>query len=166
MNESIDKEISLLAQSLAGLLINQGKTVAVAESCTGGWLAKILTDLSGSSTWFLGGVVSYSNDAKRNVLHVKKACLEQFGAVSQEVAEQMADGVNKAFNSSISVSITGIAGPSGGTVDKPVGLVWFAVKTPKGDVVSMTKTYTGSRQQVRQQALLTALELLIDNLEK
>ncbi len=78
----------------------------------------------------------------------------------------MADGVNKAFNSSISVSITGIAGPSGGTVDKPVGLVWFAVKTPKGDVVSMTKTYTGSRQQVRQQALLTALELLIDNLEK
>ncbi len=71
MNESIDKEMTLLAQRLAGLLINQGKTVAVAESCTGGWLAKILTDLSGSSTWFLGGVVSYSNDAKRNVLHVK-----------------------------------------------------------------------------------------------
>jgi len=164
--ESIGKEISLLAEKLAKLLIEQNKTAAVAESCTGGWLSKVLTDLSGSSRWFMGGVVSYSNESKQNLLNVDKDCLDQFGAVSQEVAEQMANGVEKAFMSSISVSITGVAGPSGGTLDKPVGLVWFGVKTSTTETYSITKTFAGNREQVRQEAVLTALKLLIDNLDK
>lgn len=166
MAESVTKEISLVAEKLATLLIEQNKTVAVAESCTGGWLAKVLTDLSGSSQWFLGGVVSYSNEVKQNLLYVNKDCLDRFGAVSQEVAEQMVKGVEKVFTSSISVSITGIAGPSGGTLEKPVGVVWFGVKTSTTETYSTKKTFAGNREQVRQQAVLTALNLLIDNLAK
>ncbi len=164
MVESIAKEVSLQAKKLAGLLLDQNKTLAVAESCTGGWLSKVLTDLSGSSEWFLGGVVSYSNQTKQDFLKVQEQCLDEFGAVSQQVAEQMVGGVDKAFSSSISLSITGIAGPSGGSNDKPVGLVWFGVKKSLTQARSCSKTFTGNREQVRQQAVLMALQLLVDML--
>jgi len=162
MVESIAKEISLQAEKLAVLLLEQNKTLAVAESCTGGWLSKELTELSGSSQWFLGGVVSYSNQSKRAFLKVQKRCLDEFGAVSHQVAEQMVDGVDKAFSSSISLSITGIAGPSGGSSDKPVGLVWFGVKKSSTQASSRSETFTGNREQVRQQAVLMALQILVD----
>ena len=160
------KEIMMLTEKLSMQLIEQNKTLAVAESCTGGWLSKVLTDLSGSSQWFLGGVVSYSNESKQGLINVEKKHLDQFGAVSKEVAEQMAEGVEKAFMSSISVSITGVAGPSGGTPDKPVGLVWFGIKAPSAEAYSIRKTFVGSRDQVRQQAVLTALTLLLKDLAK
>jgi len=160
------KEIALLTEKLSTQLIGQNITLAVAESCTGGWLSKVLTDLSGSSQWFLGGVVSYSNESKQGLINVEKKHLDQFGAVSKEVAEQMAEGVEKAFMSSISVSITGVAGPSGGTPDKPVGLVWFGIKTPSAEAYSIRKTFVGSRDQVRQQAVLMALTLLLKDLAK
>ena len=166
MTDSILNEAGLLAEKLAGLLIEKNKTLAVAESCTGGWLSKILTDLAGSSEWFLGGVVSYSNDSKQRLIHVNKKNLDQYGAVSQEVAEQMAEGVIEAFNSSISVSITGVAGPSGGTLEKPVGLVWFGLKASPYQTYSIKKNFEGTRDQVRQQALLTALPLLVDHLSQ
>lgn len=160
------KEIALLTEKLSTQLIGQNITLAVAESCTGGWLSKVLTDLSGSSQWFLGGVVSYSNESKQGLINVEKKHLDQFGAVSKEVVEQMAEGVEKAFMSSISVSITGVAGPSGGTPDKPVGLVWFGIKTPSAEAYSIRKTFVGSRDQVRQQAVLMALTLLLKDLAK
>ncbi|MBV1875982.1 MAG: CinA family protein [Cycloclasticus sp.] len=166
MVESMGEEITLLTEKLSMLLIEQNKTLAVAESCTGGWLSKVLTDLSGSSQWFLGGVVSYSNESKQGLINVEKKHLDQCGAVSKEVAEQMAEGVEKAFMSSISVSITGVAGPSGGTPDKPVGLVWFGIKAPSAEAYSIRKTFVGSRDQVRQQAVLTALTLLLKDLAK
>jgi nicotinamide-nucleotide amidase len=164
VSESINDEIVSSINQLAKTLIQQNKTVAVAESCTGGWLSKVLTDLPGSSHWFLGGVVSYSNEAKQHFLNVNKGDIDQYGAVSQSVAEQMVKGVEAGFKSSISLSVTGVAGPSGGTVDKPVGLVWFAVKATDMPVSSVMKNFIGDREQVRQKAVLTALTLLIDQL--
>ncbi len=164
MAESIDDDIILSLNKLAEGLIKQNKTVAVGESCTGGWLSKVLTDLSGSSAWFLGGVVSYSNEAKHGFLNVKKGDIEEHGAVSQIVAEQMVNGVEQGFKSFISLSVTGIAGPSGGTLDKPVGLVWFAVKAQGLEPHSVMKQFTGNREQIRQQAVLAALKLLLEQL--
>jgi len=156
------KQIEQLATRLAAELSAHGKTLAVAESCTGGWLAKVLTDLPGSSAWFLGGVVSYSNAAKQRLLSVDDHCLETFGAVSEPVAKQMAAGAQAAFSSSFAVSTTGIAGPSGGSLDKPVGLVCFALKKPQGEPVSSHRVFEGDRERIRLQAVLVALQLLIE----
>ncbi|PHS70185.1 MAG: damage-inducible protein CinA [Cycloclasticus sp.] len=161
MNEEITNQVAKLAK----ILREQGRTVSVAESCTGGWLAKELTDLSGSSEWFVGGVISYSNEAKQNVLNVDAELLDGFGAVSQPVAEAMAENVQRIFTSSIAVSITGIAGPSGGTTAKPVGLVWFGLKTEAKGVESSCMTFQGNRNNVRFQAVNFALGLMIQALE-
>jgi len=158
--EELEVSIAESAARLASNLQQRGMTLAVAESCTGGWLAKVLTDLSGSSAWFLGGVVSYSNAAKHNVLAVENTCLDEYGAVSEPVARQMATGVSKVFSSSLAVSITGVAGPLGGALEKPVGMVCFAVKNNEGDVYASTKQFAGDRQQVRLQAVYAALQLL------
>lgn len=155
------KQIEQLATRLAAQLSAQGETLAVAESCTGGWLAKVLTDLPGSSAWFLGGVVSYSNAAKQRLLSVDEHCLDAFGAVSEPVAKQMAEGAQAVFSSSFAVSTTGIAGPSGASADKPVGLVHFSVKKPKGEPVSHHQVFAGDREQIRLQAVLIALQLLV-----
>ena len=160
----LEKQIAQLAERLAGKLQQQSMTLAVAESCTGGWLAKVLTDLSGSSAWFLGGVVSYSNAAKHNVLRVECDCLDKYGAVSEPVAKQMVAGVGALFSSSLAVSITGVAGPSGGTLEKPVGMVCFAVINETGNVSVVTKQFAGDRQQVRLQAVVAALQLLLDEM--
>jgi nicotinamide-nucleotide amidase len=155
-----------LAAALAEKLLSQGKTLAAAESCTGGWLAKELTELAGSSEWFLGGVVSYSNEAKQKILSVDADLLDEFGAVSQPVAEAMAFNTQRIFTSSIAVSITGIAGPSGGTIYKPIGLVWFGLKSGDKPVESSCMTFKGSREKVRLQAVHYALSLLIRALEE
>jgi nicotinamide-nucleotide amidase len=120
-------------ESVAGkLLLEKGATVATAESCTGGRIAHRITSTSGSSAYFKGGIIAYSNEVKVNVLGVDPVALEKFGAVSSEVAKQMAEGALAALNADYAVSTTGIAGPTGGTADKPVGLCWFGIATPHG----------------------------------
>ena len=145
-------------KSLAAILTSQNKTIAVAESCTGGWIAKVLTDLSGSSAWFDRGFVTYSNQAKQEMLGVPVAVIESHGAVSQETVEAMASGVISHSHADFSVSVSGIAGPGGGSTDKPVGLVWFGWANKGGLLISSSKVFEGDRQAVRSQAVKFALE--------
>jgi len=164
MSDSLNLQIETAAKQLAECLRNQNKTLAVAESCTGGWVAKALTDLAGSSEWFSGGIVSYTNAAKQTLLNVDEASLITFGAVSEQVATQMAKGVLTAFDSSVSVAITGVAGPSGGTADKPVGMVCFATADAFKGPIACTKNFSGNREKVRKQAVLMAIQLLLEKL--
>ena len=126
MQKISDEQLYQSTELLAELLIKKGLTLATAESCTGGWLAKCCTDLAGSSAWFEGGIVSYSNDIKQNILGVPSATLEEFGAVSKQTAIEMAKGALTKTQANLSVAITGIAGPTGGSKNKPVGTVCFA----------------------------------------
>lgn len=119
-----------LEEIVAGLLLEKKKTVSVAESCTGGLIANLLTNIVGSSAYFWGGVVAYDNSIKSNVLGVKKSTLQKYGAVSEEVALEMAAGVRNAFNSDFALATTGIAGPTGATENKPVGLVYIGLASP------------------------------------
>ncbi len=121
-----------LAESIGELLIEHGVTLSTAESCTGGSIARSMTSFSGSSAFFRGGIVAYHNDIKTSFLDVNKDDLNEFGAVSQQVVEQMATGARKKFKTDYALSSTGIAGPEGGTKDKPVGTVWVAVAGPEG----------------------------------
>lgn len=156
-----DQQANKLVSELARKLSEQNKTLAVAESCTGGWLSKTLTDLQGSSEWFLGSVVSYSNFAKCKLLHVDNSLINEYGAVSKQVVESMAEGVQREFSSTLALSITGIAGPAGGTDDKPVGLVWFAITSSPNKVKSVSYSFEGGRDNVRRQAVVKGLQLLI-----
>src|SRR5580658_9356705 len=122
-----DGGLRSLAEAAGRLLLAAGKRVATAESCTGGWVAKCLTDIPGSSQWFERGYVTYSNLAKEQAIGVAPGVLESFGAVSRATVEQMAAGALHASGAELAVAVTGIAGPDGGSADKPVGLVWFAL---------------------------------------
>lgn len=144
------------------LLEGRGETLATAESCTGGLVAKLLTDVPGSSSVVTGGVVSYANSAKTAFLDVDTALLEAHGAVSAEVATAMAAGARVRFGSTWSVAITGIAGPSGGTADKPVGLVWFAVAGRHGVEATKKRFPDFGRGRIREMAAATALRLLLE----
>ncbi|MBS3957192.1 MAG: CinA family protein [Clostridiales bacterium] len=136
-----------------------GLTIAVAESCTGGLVATLLTEVPGASHVFLGGIVAYADEIKRDLLGVPAATLATHGAVSAQVADAMASGVRKRFGVDIAVSITGIAGPEGGSDEKPVGLVWFAVADAAGtDIVS--HTFGGDRHDIRASAARTAIDML------
>ena len=121
-----------LALKLQKLMIKHQLTLGTAESCTGGLLASLITHHSGSSKYYLGGVSSYSNYAKQTILHVKDDTLKSFGAVSEETAKEMSEGVLKVFNADYGISITGIAGPSGGSVEKPVGTIFVGISGPNG----------------------------------
>ncbi len=143
MPESINLEMELLH-----LLKENESTIAVAESCTGGLISKRVTDIPGSSEAFLGGLVAYSNDAKMNLLNISRNALKKYGAVSEEIAREMAVAVKERFNSTIGISTTGIAGPEGGTEKKPVGTVCFGIATPDG-VDSFTESITMDRERVR-----------------
>lgn len=143
------------------LLINKGLTLAVAESCTGGVIASRFTAQAGASSYFLCGVVSYSNEAKAQVLGVNMADIERYGAVSQAVAEQMAEGARRISGADYAVATTGIAGPTGGSEEKPVGTVWFAVATPNG-VRSERRVLGTVRSQVIERASGVAATLLRD----
>jgi nicotinamide-nucleotide amidase len=144
---------------VGGLLAGHGKTLAAAESCTGGMLAQMVTAVPGSSAVFLGGVVSYSNEAKERLLGVNPLYLKKFGAVSSAVALGMAQGVRQRFGSDIGVSITGIAGPGGGTPEKPVGLVYIALDSGQ-TVLHQRHLFKGSRGQIRQYASRSALDMV------
>jgi len=147
------------------LLLRNGTTLATAESCTGGLVAKRLTDFAGSSAYFAGGATTYSNQAKVDLLGVDPAEIERHGAVSEPVAIAMARGAKERFRADHAISITGIAGPGGGTKEKPVGLVWIALATPDGRILSERLDLRGDRDAIRASAAVLALELLRKNLE-
>ena len=149
---------STIDEQVVGLL--EGRTIAVAESCTGGLMAARLTERPGSSTYFLGGVVAYSNDAKVSVVGVDAELIERVGAVSNEVAEALAKGAIERFNADIGVGITGIAGPDGGTEEKPVGTVCFSVAARTGARLTRGTRLPGGRSDVRERSTTVALHLV------
>ncbi|MBU2495484.1 MAG: CinA family protein [Candidatus Omnitrophica bacterium] len=166
------EELKSLAEEVGGLLLAQKLTLGLAESCTGGLLAAAITDVPGSSGYFNGGIVAYRNKVKKKVLKVTTPCLHKFGAVSAETATAMARGARKATTARVGLSITGIAGPSGETKDKPVGLVYIALDARKlpltlpsplrGEDKKIVRqfNFSGNRQEIRQDACIKALELL------
>lgn len=146
------------------LLVNKKLTISTAESCTGGMLAGTLINYPGISSVFMEGAVTYSNEAKMKRLEVKKETLDNFGAVSEETAREMASGICKATNTKVGVSTTGIAGPGGGTDEKPVGLVYIGLCI-YGEVFCRKFNFKGDRQEVRLQAVKSALEFLLENIK-
>lgn len=142
------------------LLARKKKTLALAESCTGGCIAHRITNIPGASKIFLGGVVAYSNEVKMKFLGVRKSSLEKSGAVSEAVAREMAEGARKKFGADFGVAVTGIAGPSGGTEDKPVGTVFIAVACDFGTTVVQELNCFG-REKFKQATARQALELLL-----
>ena len=149
-----------LSEQLVHQLIDGRKTVATAESCTGGWIAKSLTDVSGSSACFGYGIVSYSNPAKKSLLGVTAETLANDGAVSEETVIEMAEGALRVSGADLSVAVSGIAGPDGGTDDKPVGTVWFAFSVRDGgdvDTAAEVERFDGDRDAVRRQTVAYAL---------
>lgn len=153
-----------LAEKLSQLLLEKGVTVVTAESCTGGLLAETLTALPGSSAWFTHGWVAYSNEAKEKLLQIDPVLLEQYGAVSEEVAKAMAEAAVDEGAHILGVAITGFAGPTGGTVDTPVGTVWFGIKY-QGNTLAISRHFDGDRHAVRQQAVCFILEKLAEMLK-
>ena len=151
--------MNTVAVNLVELLKARGLTCATAESCTGGGVGSAITAVPGSSAVFAGGVISYSNDVKRNVLGVSDDILQNVGAVSPETAAQMAEGARRLLRTDLAVSLTGIAGPDGGSEEKPVGLVWFGLATKDG-VRTEKAIFRGDRAQIRAQAVTHALGML------
>jgi len=143
--------------ALSKLLITKSLTISIAESCTGGLIGHIITGAPGSSDYFLGGIISYSNQAKCDLLGVSRGTLEKYGAVSGQTAKEMAAGVKVRFKSDIGLSVTGIAGPDGGTVEKPVGTVFMGVSFDE-EPVSIKYLFRGNRAEIKQQTAETALE--------
>ena len=154
----MDTELVTLADHLGHDLKQAGRSVATAESCTGGWLGAVLTSIPGSSLWYERGFVSYSNMAKREMLGVKTETLTRHGAVSEQTARAMAEGALAHSHADLTVAITGIAGPAGGTPEKPVGTVCFAWAARKQPTQSRTQRFSGDREAVRRQAIKAALE--------
>jgi nicotinamide-nucleotide amidase len=150
-----------LAAQLGQALNTSGGVLATAESCTGGWVAEVLTSVPGSSVWFERGFVTYSNAAKREMLGVRPETLRAFGAVSEATAGEMVQGALDHSHATLAVAITGIAGPGGGTAEKPVGMVCFAWADKQSPPRCATYYFEGDRQAVRRQAVNTALQGLL-----
>lgn len=157
-----DQLLSLAAR-LGARLTSKQASIATAESCTGGWIAKCITDIPGSSNWFKGGIVSYANSAKRDLLDVPDRELRIHGAVSSEVVTLMALGAKSRLNADCSIAVSGVAGPSGGTFKNPVGTVWFAWIKPDGRTMVERQYFRGDRNQVRFSTVHRALQALIDD---
>jgi len=156
-----DKTVLALAGEVAALLADKKITVAVAESCTGGALCQALTDIPGSSAWFDRGFITYSNQAKVEMLGVSSTLLDQYGAVSFEAARAMVEGVHGRSNAELAIAITGIAGPEGGTAQKPVGTVFFGIGQ-KGQAVKIDKRrFKGEREEVRARSVEFVLKALL-----
>ncbi len=155
------ESIGALSEALVGELLTAGKTAATAESCTGGWIAKSITDISGSSGCFAYGLVSYSNGAKESLLGVNPATLEEHGAVSEAVVREMAQGALSLSGADVAAAVSGVAGPDGGSEEKPVGTVWFAWATrnkDKPEIDAEKRFLKGDREQVRAQAVVISLQ--------
>lgn len=149
-----------LEEAVAALLLERKLTLSVAESCTGGLCASRLTDVPGSSAYFLGGVVAYSDKAKCCLLGVASSTLESFGAVSSETVREMASGAREVFGSDVGISISGIAGPGGGTEEKPVGTVWFGLSSGSRGTFSEKKRFAGAREEIKSASASTALDMV------
>ncbi len=163
-HESIRK----LAEALVKELNESGKAVATAESCTGGWVAKAITDIPGSSAVFGYGIVSYANGAKESIIGVQNQTLEEHGSVSAEVVEEMAQGTLHLSGADIAVAVSGVAGPDGGTKKKPVGMVWFAWAVRDGtDALVDTKCeqFSGDRELIREASVAYALQGVRERIE-
>ena len=158
MTERLDKLAAELGQRLQAAQL----MLATAESCTGGWVSKVVTDIPGSSSWFDRGFVTYTNGAKQDMLGVSAVKLDEHGAASEEVALQMANGVLEHSLAGVAVAVTGIAGPGGGTEDKPVGTVCFAWAIDGRDPVTQRVQFAGNREEVRHQSVRLVLERLLE----
>lgn len=161
MTVSNNNNIQLLAEYLE----NNSSMLCCAESCTGGLIAKQLTDIAGSSNWFDRGFVTYSNQAKIEMLGVQLITLQQHGAVSEAVVREMAAGAIKHSSSQFSIAVTGIAGPGGGSAEKPVGTVWFGFSI-QNHIVARHVEFAGNREQVRDQSACFAIETLLGLIHK
>lgn len=161
-----DEALAEAGTQLADVLKQRELTIATAESCTGGWVAKVLTDRAGSSSYVLAGLVTYSNDAKRGLLGVTEPSLGEHGAVSEPVVREMVAGALAATGADVAVAISGVAGPGGGSDDKPVGTVWFAWGRSAADTEAVVEQFQGDRDQVRRQAVLYVLQGVRSFLEK
>jgi PncC family amidohydrolase len=153
-----------LEMHLAVALTNHHMTLATAESCTGGGLSQLLTTIPGASAFFVGGIIAYQNDIKIDFLGVPSKALELHGAVSAQTATAMAEGCRIRFKTDLAVSITGIAGPSGGSPEKPVGLVYIAVAS-REETRTTEHRFSGDRHQVREHAIASALRLILEVIE-
>ena len=160
MPESVptDESLNKQAHALAECLSARGQTMVTAESCTGGWIAKALTDIPGSSNWFECGVIAYSYEAKEALLGVQPQTLERAGAVSQETVVEMVSGALARYGATVAVAVTGVAGPGGGTSDKPVGTVWIGWKRRGGYARAELFHFDGDREAVRRQTVGAALD--------
>jgi nicotinamide-nucleotide amidase len=159
-----DPELYELSARVAHKLRAAERRIVTAESCTGGWVAKALTDVPGSSQWFECGYVTYSNTAKMRDLGVAGATLERFGAVSEQVVREMAEGALRVAHASVALAVSGIAGPDGGTPEKPVGTVWFCAAARQGaatDIIAEEQRYGGDRAYVRNASVQHALRLIL-----
>lgn len=155
-----DSELMQLSEQVGQALKARGATLTTAESCTGGWIAKAITDIAGSSAWFERSFVTYSNEAKSQMIGVREVTLEQHGAVSEQVVIEMAIGALRAARADFAISVSGIAGPDGGSAEKPVGTVWFGIATAAGQGITQRECFEGDRESVRRQATAYALNLL------
>lgn len=157
--------IQKLAEAAVAELAAAGKAVATAESCTGGWIAKAITDVPGSSAVFGYGIVSYANGAKESILGVRNQTLVDHGSVSEPVVREMAEGALHLSGADIAVAVSGIAGPDGGTPEKPVGTVWFAWAVREGGkehIAAIRKQFSGDRELIRELAVAHALQGVIE----
>ena len=160
------KELESLSAELGALLIEKNYFFTTAESCTGGWVGQSLTSVPGSSSWYGCGFITYSNIAKHQILDVSMDTLNSPGAVSQEVVEEMVDGALKKSKANLGVAISGIAGPGGGTTERPVGTVCLAWKLNDLPASSVTEVFKGSREEVRFKSVSKALKEAINLLKK
>jgi nicotinamide-nucleotide amidase len=160
-----DTDLQQIAVKVGAHLLDSERRLVTAESCSGGWIGKVLTDIPGSSAWYLGGIVSYSNTLKQSLLGVLPSTLAQHGAVSEAAAREMAIGALETLGGHIAVSTTGIAGPDGAQPGKPVGTVWLGWAWHQGDEIetrALLETFAGDREAVRRQTVVRALrEVLI-----
>jgi nicotinamide-nucleotide amidase len=155
-----DAVLMALSEKVGAWLLERKLHIVTAESCTGGWVGKVLTDVSGSSAWYLGGVVSYSNELKMSLLGARSATLASHGAVSEATVREMASGALDKLGGDIAVAVTGVAGPDGGTLSKPVGTVWFgwALRSNVGVTVRVAReVFVGDREAVRRAAVERAI---------
>ena len=153
-----------IEQILGKELKEKSAKIAVAESCTGGLLANRITDVSGSSLYFIGSVVAYSNQVKKDILGVKKDTLSNCGAVSSEVSKEMARGILELLKVDLAVSTTGIAGPTGGTMDKPVGLVYIGLADNQGNLQSFKKQWDGNRLENKENTADKAMRIVLEHI--
>jgi nicotinamide-nucleotide amidase len=164
MVETTDEALRELASATGEQLAAKRLTLCTAESCTGGWIAKTVTDIAGSSAWFDCGLAAYSYEAKQGLLGVRPQTLEEFGAVSRETVMEMVSGALVHSGAGVAVAVTGIAGPGGGTEDKPVGTVWIAWKRRGGYPRAELFHFDGDRESVRRQTVAAALQGIAQHL--